>query len=181
MPVSAPTPPLQTWIGCLSCYNNGHLVGRWVDAIDADTVTITDLHRGREKHPYMAFCEELWCFDHELPQRGEMSPDRAAAWGERLAEINEEQMSAFLAWIHIGAHTVDADDLPIASDFEERYCGEWSSFQQYADEQVDALGVLDGLDENVARYFDFDSWARDLSYDYTTADAEGGVFVFRNL
>ena len=33
----------------------------------------------------------------------------------------------------------------------------------------------------VVRYFNWDSWTRDLGYDYTTADSpSGGVFVFRN-
>ena len=182
MSFPAPTPPLQAWVGCLSCYNNGHLVGVWIDAIDADTVTVADLHKGLEKRPYMQFCEELWCLDHEVPERGEISPARATAWGERLAEIDEHLLPAFLAWIRTGAHVVDADDLPIASDFEERYCGHWDSFQAFADQQVEDLGVLEGVDENLARYFDFDAYARDLAYDYTTADAEGGgIFVFRDL
>lgn len=182
MSTSTSTPVVQAWVGCLSCYNNGHLVGRWVDAIDADTVTIADLHRGRIKQPYMDFCEEMWCFDHELPQRGEISPDRAAAWGERLAEIDEAQLPAFLAWIRTGAHVVDADDLPIASEFEESYCGEYSSFREYADEQVDDLGVLRDVPDEVRRYFDFDSWALDLAFDYTVVDAEhSGVYIFRDL
>ncbi|AYJ33028.1 antirestriction protein ArdA [Corynebacterium xerosis] len=181
MSFPAPTPPLQAWVGCLSCYNNGHLVGVWIDAIDADTVTVADLHKGREKRPYMAFCEELWCLDHELPQRGEMSPARATAWGERLAEIDEVQLPAFLAWIRTGAHVVDADDLPIASDFEERYCGEYTSFDDFAREQIDALGVLAGVDDEIARYFDAAAYARDLAHSYTVVDAESGVYIFRDL
>ena len=36
--------------------------------------------------------------------------------------------------------------------------------------------------EAIARYFDWDSWTRDLAFDYTTYDnPEGGVFVFRIL
>ena len=183
MSTSTSTPVVQAWVGCLSCYNNGHLVGRWVDAIDADTVTIADLHRGREKRPYMRFCEELWCLDHELPERGELSPARATAWGERLAEIDEHLVPAFLAWVSTGTHVVDADDLPVIADFEERYCGHWDNFREYADEQIDALGVLAGVDDEVRRYFDRAAYARDLGMSYTTADAEGGggVFIFRDL
>lgn len=181
MSFPAPTPPLQAWVGCLSCYNNGYLIGRWVDAIDADTVTVADLHRGREKRPYMRFCEELWCLDHELPERGELSPARATAWGERLAEIGEHLLPAFLAWIRTGAHVVDADDLPIASAFEDSYCGHWDSFRQYADEQVDALGLLRDAPEELSRYFDYSGYARDLEMGHTVVDAEGGVYVFRDL
>ncbi|MEX3529171.1 antirestriction protein ArdA [Corynebacterium xerosis] len=181
MSIPAPTPPLQAWVGCLSCYNNGHLVGAWVDAIDADTVTVADLHKGLAKRDYMAFCEEMWCLDHELPERGEISPDRATAWGERLAEIDEHLVPAFLAWVSTGAHVVDADDLPIASDFEDSYCGEWSSFDDFAREQIDALGVLEGVDDEIAKYFDAAAYAADLAHSHTVVDAEGGVYIFRDL
>lgn len=68
---------LRAWVGCLHCYNSGRLVGEWFDAVDADGVTLADVHRsaGGSRDG----CEELWCIDHEnLPVRGEMSPHEAA-------------------------------------------------------------------------------------------------------
>lgn len=171
----------QVWVGCVGCYAAGGLVGQWIDADLADTVTVTDLHRALPSPaPHGTFHEELWCYDSELPG-GERSPESAAEYGLRLAEIDEALRPAFLAWIRTGAHVVDADDLPIASAFEDSYCGEWESFQAFADEQIDALGVLRDAPDEIARYFDFASYARDLSYDYTVVDAESGIFVFRDL
>jgi antirestriction protein len=41
---------------------------------------------------------------------------------------------------------------------------------------------LSGVPDDVARYFDWAAWTRDLAFDYTVEDAPGGgVFVFRNL
>lgn len=36
----------SVWIGCPACYNAGHLLGRWIDAEDADEITPEDLHWG---------------------------------------------------------------------------------------------------------------------------------------
>ena len=30
----------RVWVSCLHCYNNGHLVGDWFEATEADTITI---------------------------------------------------------------------------------------------------------------------------------------------
>lgn len=38
--------PPRVWVSCLHCYNNGHLVGDWFEATEADTITIAEVHRG---------------------------------------------------------------------------------------------------------------------------------------
>lgn len=71
-------------------------------------------------------------------------------------------------------------DLPGIGDFTDRYCGELSSFEDYARELADDIGLLAGVPEEIANYFDWRSWTRDLAFDYSTCDnSEGGVFVFR--
>ena len=171
----------QVWVGCVGCYAAGGLVGRWIDADLADTVTVADLHRAlAAPAPHGTFHEELWCYDSELPG-GERSPESATEYGLRLAEIDEALRPAFLAWVSTGAHVVDTDDLPVVSDFQERYCGEYASFQAYADEQIDALGVLAGVDDEIARYFDAAAYAADLAHSYTVVDAPDGVYIFRDL
>lgn len=172
----------RVWVGCLHCYNSGRLVGEWFDAVDADEVTLTDVHRGAGGS--CGGCEELWCFDHEnLPVRGEMSPNEAAEWGSSLASVPEHQREALCAWVRSGDYVAEGTgDLPSIPDFEDRYCGEWESFREYAEELADGTGLLSGVPEDVARYFDWAAWTRDLAFDYTVEDAPGGgVFVFRNL
>ncbi|PBB08163.1 antirestriction protein [Kocuria sp. WRN011] len=172
----------RVWVGCLHCYNAGRLVGEWFDAVDADEVTLTDVHRGAGGA--RGGCEELWCFDHEnLPVRGEMSPHEAAEWGGSLASVPEHQREALCAWVRSGDYVAEGTgDLPSIPDFEDRYCGEWESFREYAEELADGTGLLSGVPDDVARYFDWSAWTRDLAFDYTVEDAPGGgVFVFRNL
>ncbi|MCT2999274.1 antirestriction protein ArdA [Propionibacterium freudenreichii] len=172
----------RVWIGCLHCYNSGRLVGEWFDAVDADGVTLADVHRG--EGGARGGCEELWCFDHEnLPVRGEMSPHEAAEWGSALASVPEHQREALCAWVRSGDYVAEGTgDLPSIPDFEDRYCGEWESFREYAEELADGTGLLSGVPDDVARYFDWSAWTRDLAFDYTVEDAPGGgVFVFRNV
>lgn len=170
------------WIGCLHCYNSGDLVGDWFEALTADEVTLADVHRGSGRGD--AGCEELWVMDHEnLPVSGEMSPMDAAAWAERLDEVGDHLRPALCAWVRSGDYIAEGTgDLPVISDFEDQFCGEWDNFDEYAQQLAEDIRLLDGVPEEVARYFSWDAWSRDLAFDYTTEPAPcGGVFVFRSL
>lgn len=179
-PTTDTTP--RVWIGCLACYNEGRLVGDWFDAATADEVTLADVHEGSGLD--YAECEELWVFDHEnIPVRGEMDPLTAAAWGRCLTEVDDHLRPALCAWVESGDYVAEGTgDLPSISDFEERYCGAWDSFREYAEQLADDTGLLEGIPEEIANYFDWDSWTRDLAFDYSVYNhPDGGVYVFRNL
>ena len=55
-------------------------------------------------------------------------------------------------------------------DFDDAYVGCWESFREYSDNLVEDCGLLGDNDpQSIAyRYFDWESFARDLAYDYTT-------------
>lgn len=175
MPATVTDTPMRAWVGCLACYNEGRLVGEWVEAVDADTFTPCQ----RADH------EEWWVMDHEgLPISGECSPTEATRWAEWLSEVEEWQRGAVLAWVDLGNYFTDKDGLPILSDFDEAYCGEWDSFREYAEDLAESCGYLPSGDDVRANpllsYINWDAWARDLAYDYNTAPAPaGGVYVFR--
>lgn len=181
--VSTPSNTAQTpsvWLGCMAHYNSGYLVGDWYDAAEASTVTVAELHRGTGLNP--AGCEELWCYDTEfmLVDR-EMSPYEAQQQAEALLSVDEHLRPALRAWAASGDYVAEGTgDLPSASDFQDRYCGHWDSFEEYAADLVDSTGFLNGVPEEVARHFDWKSHARELAFDYTTCDASTGVYIFRS-
>ena len=171
----------SAWIGCLACYNEGRLVGDWFNAATADEVTTYDVHGA---HSRADSHDELWVFDHEnIPVRGEMDPITAAAWGRCLAKVDEQLRPALCAWVESGDYVAEGTgDLPSVSDFEERYCGDWDSFREYAEQLSADIGLLADVPEEIANYFDWSAWTRDLAMDYSVYDdPEGGVFVFRDL
>jgi len=64
------------------------------------------------------------------------------------------------------------------SDFEEAYAGEWNSEQEFAEDLAVNIGLLDGVDDQIQLYFDWEKWTRDLFMtDYWSYDA----YIFRNL
>lgn len=172
----------RVWIRCLHCYNAGYLVGEWYDATEAADVSVFDVHRDSGCVPMNA-CEELWVMDHDnLPISGECSPAEAARWGDLLDEVDEWQRDAFRAWVLAGNYSYDGDGMPDLAEFEDSYAGEWDSFREYAEELADGIGLLADVPDEIAAYFDWEAWTRDLILggDYTTEDApNGGVYVFR--
>lgn len=167
----------RVWVGCLSCYNAGRLVGEWIDAAKAGDLTPDGLHGSPTAH------DEMWVFDLEGFPRGtgEMSPSAAVPWGDLFDEVGDTQWDALLAWMETGCYIVEGTGkLPSLPDFEDAYCGEWGSFREYAEQLADDIDLTDGGPEEAQRYFDWEAWTRDLKFDYTVADAPGGsVYVFR--
>ena len=173
----------RAWIGCLACYNEGRLVGDWFDAATADEVTTYDVHGA---HSRADLHDELWCFDYEnIPVRGELDPLAAAEWGRVYTEVGPEYWPALCAWVESGDYVAEGtglDALPSISDFEERYYGAWDTCAVYAENLADDIGLLADVPEEIAQYFDWSAWTRDLAFDYRVYDdPEGGVFVFRVL
>lgn len=167
------------WIGCLECYNAGCLVGDWYPASRAGGITTDQIHGCLVR---AGTHEELWVMDHEgLPIAGECSPADVQERAEVLGSVEEWQLPALCAWIASGDYVCEGrGDIPSLPDFEERYAGEWSSFREYAESLADVIGLLADAPEELARYFDWSAWVRDLAHDHTTQPAPGGgLFVFR--
>ena len=94
----------RAWIGCLACYNAGHLVGDWFDAVTADEITTYDVHGA---HSRADSHDELWVMDHEyIPVKGEMSPADAAAWGAAISEVDVNRAGFSAAFVSRLRHGV---------------------------------------------------------------------------
>lgn len=72
---------------------------------------------------------------------------------------------------HVGADCATADD------FEDTYCGQYNSEEDYAEQLVDELGLLESMPKNLRSYFDYEKYARDIFIDgYYRDDDSGAVF-----
>lgn len=180
------TDEMRAWVGCLGCYNDGRLVGKWVPGTEAEEVTVQQLH-AQEKVPtdiYTASHEELWVFDHEGYGSGvgEMSPmeaTRRATYFER-AEESGHDVEAVKAWLanDPGSYGQDWDD--DEDSFEESFAGEWSSTAEFAEEFSYEIGSITD-DSPLATYIDWDRvWTGDFDCDgWWDAPSAQGVYIFR--
>jgi hypothetical protein len=157
--------PMRVWVGCLGCYNAGHLVGQWVDAIEADTVTVETLaerirtgfdepQRALEEHlgtwhPQASPHEELWCLDAEGLEpfiAGECSPAAAQRLAEQLDGLDDHELQTLLAYVEAmgGPRNWDAgvDWSDVATEAAEAFVGRAGSIAEWAEEFAEDTGTL---------------------------------------
>jgi antirestriction protein len=162
----------RVWVGCLACYNDGRLVGEWLDAADGpewkcERVDLNGPH------------EEFWVMDHEGflgALSGECSPHEAAEIAEALASFDgpAEYLAAFLgqAWLTPTYTIQDA-----VRDAGDAGFGEYESLADYAYEFAESCGTLPP--EQYAVYVDWEAMGRDMASDgYTTRLDNGNLLVW---
>lgn len=164
----------KAWVGCLGCYNEGRLTGKWLDgdvAADLQAAGLT----GPDYTPQAGRCvkcgaEEFWVMDHEGYGgllTGECNPVTAQNLAETLATVEEDQQAAFAAYaanLSLQPWQVTAETV---EEFTDCYQGEWDSEKDFAWYLFEELGWERALEEAgiSTSYFDVDAYARDLFLD----------------
>ena len=164
---------IKIYVASLEAYNNGRMVGDWItptdylsfekfnDAIQvateyADEVAVHDYDGIDLDNEYPDF-EELYYFCQALKD----------SW------VDEEVILAY------AEYTGDELDNELIANAENNYVGTFGSFQEYADEWADEQ--LRDTDDVLKNYFDYESHARDLEYDFMVCDVSNhNVAVFTN-
>lgn len=119
---------------------------------------------------------------------GETSPMAAQEIAEAVAavEADGEDPGAVAAYWDLfwSGRTFSADAwADQRRDFEDRFAGRWDSWQEYAEQYAEDCLEMDSWPEDAQRYFNWNSWANDLRYDYSVAEFTGAEFyilVFRS-
>lgn len=168
----------RIYVASLSDYNAGNLHGRWIDANQtAEEITAEVEEMLSESHEVTA--EEWAIHDYEGFESFKLSEwetfENVAAMAAGLAEHGP----AFAAYVD------NQGGMEYADGFEDSYCGEYASVEEFVDELIDE-GVFGGDVSKVADehpgWIDVESIARDLVLggDIWTADTDGGrgCFVF---
>lgn len=164
---------IKIYVASLEAYNSGRMVGDWVTPTDylsfdkfrwaimdatknADEVAVHDYDGINMSNEYPDF-EELYHFCHALQD----------SW------LDDEVILAY------AEDTGKELDNELIADAENSYVGTYSSFQEYADQWADEQ--LQDKDDFLKNYFDYESYARDLEYDYMVCYvSDYGVAVFSN-
>lgn len=173
----------------LAAYNNGILHGVWVDASTSTDEMQDEINAMLRKSP----CPNVMVED---PETGKQVPT-----AEEWAMHDMEGLPSYFGE-YIGLHAIaeymelseeypeiDNDNLrAIVSDYgsvtdtktalEDNFCGIYDSFKDYAEEQIAYYGKSKET-EWLTRYFDYDSFARDLKLDMHTIELPSGdIAVF---
>lgn len=151
----------SAWIGCLGCYNSGRLVGRWIPGIECDDLESVGLTDSAGKCKQCG-ADEFLALDHEnfmgLLDGGEPNPMECYEMALKLADVAEYEREILVAWLSNGMN-FDLDEM------RECYIGEYSSDEDMAREYIDSTGLLSDVPDHLSRYFDFESYARDMMFD----------------
>lgn len=154
---------VRVWVGCLAHYNNGDLIGEWVDAADADDWVCP---RANPDDVYIN-CEEYWVMDHEVPGvSGEMSPSDAGLWADVFSRVEEYEEDAFVAWLKLEGRDVRSINV---DEFRGAYAGEHDSDEAFAQDMADEFVESEtrGWPFNC---IDWERAARELMMDYSESD-----------
>jgi len=199
----------RIYVSSLADYNNGHLHGVWIDCdgLDADDIQ-TEVNAMLEQSKYpnvMVNCAQ--CYGDESEKCDRCNADRqvpsAEEWAihdyEGFAGIKIEEADSFERIAKL-AETLDelADDVTTEAwaawvdnwsgdetdleAFRDAYQGTFDTLTVWAEDWIDSTDMLAGVPDSIARYFDFESWARDCECggDIWTARTDSGLAVFNN-
>lgn len=161
------------YVANLGAYNAGRLVGKWLDltTFDNDVEKLWEAVNKIANINTFLYGDEWAIHDYlNFPNMGE-NPDleKVIEVAEKIEEEGFDKINAFLEVYSI-------EDL---DSFDESYCGEWDSFQEYAEDYFDSCYEVPSHLEN---YIDYEKFANDLSYDHHEVDApKSGVFIFRSF
>lgn len=177
------------WIGCLSCYNNGRLRGKWITAQQAADELADEIDKGTKvtygnqtahttnsatPSPTCRKCggDEFDVFDTQHTPASCRTVKDFYENAEQLAELHDtDDLTRLIALADWLGSATTLDDL-ISYD-NEHYAGKWNRLQDYAEHILDDLGELDGMPEHLRPYFDYEAYARDLAHDYYHDDTTG--------
>jgi antirestriction protein len=164
------------YVGTYAKYNNGNLAGAWLNLEDfADKDDFYDycnnvLHKD-ESDPELMF-QDVEGIPSDLYAESSISE---RIW--ELAAFDDHERNI------IKSYLAEYD----AKDFQEiidSYCGEYSSVEDYARSHIEDCYNLDKMMGNLACYFDYESFARDLELNgdikYCDSEDGNGIFVFNN-
>ncbi len=178
MTTTTTTDAPRIYVASLSDYNAGRLHGVWIDLDGLDQADIEEAVATMLRASREPLAEEWAIHDYEFSGIKIAESEDFGTVATLAAAITEHGPALAAYWEYIG--TIDANDL--ADSFEEAFQGEYDSETAYAEELIEDSGTLANVPDYIARYFDYEAYARDLFMgDCWSAPASPGVSVFRSI
>ena len=155
---------LNIYLTNLGKYNEGELVGEWVELPVSDE----ELEEVKKRIGINKQYEEMFITDYETDIIGvEVSEYSSVSSLIEIAEIfdrlDTSDALAFQAFLVEGVAYEDAIEMVENGDF--MIYSDCQSMTDVAYEVVKESGFLDQVPEQFARYFDYESYGRDLGFE----------------
>lgn len=99
--------------------------------------------------------------------------DRLCEFVETLEELDDTERAAFVAY-----RDNEGDEVTLDS-FRDAYAGQHDSWEAFAHEYVEESGLLQGVPDTLARYFDFEGYGRDMRLGGDAYEVDGFYFWSR--
>ena len=160
----------SVYVGTYGKYNDGSLCGLWIDlstfnGYDDFIDFCKAIHADEEDPELMA--QDFEGFPRQWYNEGFMSEgdfDNIIGYSELCDKYSQEAVDDYMEF---------HDEL---DDFEEAYCGEWDSEEDFARHIVSECYDLERSMGELANYFDYEAFGRELfMWDYSMG-ANGNVF-----
>lgn len=151
---------MRIFLANLGKYNEGELVGEWVEL----PVSQEELQKVFERIGINEEYEEYFITDYEcdLYEVGEYENlDTLNEIAERIEELDEEESNIVKALMSELGHTLD-EAIGKVNSGDYRIFYACDDMADVAYQVVEECGYLDNVPDDVARYFDYESFGRDL-------------------
>lgn len=157
---------MNIYLTNLGKYNEGQLVGEWVEL----PVSEEELEKVMQRIGINAQYEEWFITDYETDvpglEIGEYdNVEELNAQAEQLEDMGDYEAKAMSAMLEDGYSFDDAIENVQAGNY--RIYSDCHDMTDIAYEVVEECGYLNNVPENVARYFDYEAFGRDLGIEGT--------------
>lgn len=166
---------MKIFLTNLGKYNEGELIGEWVEL----PASSEELQEVFERIGINEEYEEYFITDYEcdLYEVGEYENiDTLNEIAERIKELDEEESKVVKALMQKLGYTLD-EAIEKVNNGDYRIYYDCDDMEDVAYQVVEDCGYLDNIPDNVANYFDYESFGRDLKIEGSYIFLDGGKAI----
>jgi hypothetical protein len=171
------TTEIKIWVGNLGKYNEGCLTGEWF-TLPEDVNVIMEKIGVAPGTEY----EEYYIADSEAPfEIGTFaSIEKLNEMAEVMEQMTEEEIevATFLIDNYHAQDMEDAYDLINGGNIMYYY--DCHTMEEVAEQYLEETGMLSEIPENLAYYFNYEQYGRDMEIEGSFYDASFGIFQVMN-
>lgn len=169
---------MKIFLTNLGKYNEGELIGEWVEL----PASSEELQEVFERIGINEEYEEYFITDYEcdLYEVGEYENiDTLNEIAERIKELDEEESKVVKALMSELGYTLD-EAIGKVNSGDYRIYSDCDNMTDIAYQVVEECGYLNNAPDNVARYFDYESFGKDLGIEgtYIFTDDNEAIEIF---